>query len=122
MEYKVNIPLKYPSLNEYIRACRTNRFQGASMKQSCEQQTAIFLKKVPAVITPVEIAFHWVETDKRRDLDNIAFAKKFILDAMVTQGIIPDDSQKYVVGLSDTFETGALNAVMVTIKERGETK
>ena len=117
MEYKINIPLKFPSLNEYIRACRTNRFQGADMKRSCEQQTAIFLKKTPAVITPVEIDFRWVETDKRRDLDNIAFAKKFILDAMVAQGILPDDSQRYVVGLSDSFETGGLNAVIVTIRE-----
>lgn len=27
------IPLKLPSLNEYIRECRRNKFAGASMKK-----------------------------------------------------------------------------------------
>lgn len=120
MEFKIHIPLKYPSLNEYINACRNNRFTGANMKKACEQQTAIFLKKVPAITNPVDISFCWVEKDKRRDLDNVAFAKKFILDALVKTGVLPDDGQKFVKSLSDTFETGQLNAVTVTIKERGE--
>ena len=117
MEWTVNIPLKFPSLNEYINACRNNKYTGAQMKRSCEQQTAIFLRKVPVIASPVEVSFHWIEKDRRRDLDNIAFAKKFILDAMVGVGILPDDSQKYVKALSDSFEIGQLNAVTVTIRE-----
>jgi len=34
--------------------------------------------------------------NKRRDVDNITFATKFIQDALVKQGIIIDDSQKYI--------------------------
>lgn len=117
MEWVVNVPLKFPSLNEYINACRNNKYTGAQMKRSCEQQTAIFLRKVPAIPGAVEINFHWIEKDRRRDLDNIAFAKKFILDAMVGVGILPDDSQRYVKALSDSFEIGQLNAVTVTIRE-----
>lgn len=36
------------------------------------------------------------EKNKRRDVDNITFATKFIQDALVKQGIIIDDSQKYI--------------------------
>ena len=63
------------------------------------------------------INFTWREKDKGRDLDNIAFAKKFILDAMVRRGIIPDDSQKWVKGFSDSFGKGTEAGVIVEVEE-----
>ena len=50
---------------------------------------------------PCKIEFIWYEHGKRRDLDNIYSAKKYILDAMQTAGIIEDDDRQHVVGLSD---------------------
>lgn len=50
---------------------------------------------------PVILKFEWHEKTKRRDADNIASAKKFILDALVKNGVLKDDSRKYVKGFYD---------------------
>lgn len=52
---------------------------------------------------PVKIAFRWYEKNSRRDMDNIAFAKKFILDALVKKGVLQDDGWKWVKGFTDEF-------------------
>ena len=40
----------------------------------------------------------------KRDLDNVAFFKKFINDAIVKSGLIINDNQKYIKGFRDYFE------------------
>ena len=77
------IPLRLPSLNEYINECRKNRFAGAKMKSDVEDAIGWYISQLPRFESPVEIHFHWIEGNKKRDLDNICFAKKFILDALV---------------------------------------
>lgn len=49
------------------------------------------------------IHFLWIEKDKRRDLDNIAFAKKFILDALVGANVLKGDGWSCVKGFKDSF-------------------
>jgi len=52
---------------------------------------------------PVKVLFHWHENTMRRDLDNIAFAKKFILDALVKAEVLKNDNWEYVRGFVDSF-------------------
>lgn len=113
----VEIPLKLVSLNEYIGACRSNRYAGAKMKANMQEQISWYIAKMPKFTKPINIHFHWVEGNKKRDIDNAAFGKKFILDAMVTMGKIPDDNPKYIKGFSDTFEYGKEFKVILDIKE-----
>lgn len=97
------IPGRLEGLNKVIEANRTNRYKGAQLKR--EQQTivvyAIRRSGIRPVKKPCSIVFNWYERDRRRDLDNIYSAKKFILDAMKQAGIIKDDSQRWVIGLAD---------------------
>ena len=111
------IPMKLPSLNEYINACRSNRFQGSKMKKGIEEEIGVFIADLPRFSNPVTIHFHWVEENKRRDLDNICFAKKFILDAMVKFGKLKDDNRKYVTAFTDTFSYGAEPRIILEIEE-----
>lgn len=111
------IPLKLPSLNEYIRSCRSNRYAGAKMKADVERDISWFIKDLPRFENPVEIHFHWIEGNKRRDLDNSCFAKKFILDALVKCGKLKDDNRRYVQGFRDTFAYGDDFKVILTITE-----
>ena len=76
-----------------------------------------FLKKLPKFQHPVSIHFHWVEKNQKRDIDNIAFAKKFILDALVKLGKLKDDNQQYVKSFTDTFEISNVTKVILYIKE-----
>ena len=75
------IDMKLPSLNEYINVCRTNKYKAAKYKEYIEANIAVFLTKMPTYEHPIKIHFHWIEGNKKRDLDNVCFAKKFILDA-----------------------------------------
>lgn len=102
----LTIPDRLPSLNEYTRACRSNKYTGAKMKKEAEEIIGWNIKlrlKDIHFDAPVRLKFRWFEPNRRRDLDNVAFAKKFILDALVKNGVLPDDGPKYVIGFTDEF-------------------
>lgn len=101
------IKAKLPSLNDYVKACRANKYAGAKFKHEVEEvigwgiKQAISAGKLRRTVDPMIIHFKWHEKTKRRDADNIASAKKYILDAMQTFGVIPNDSRKYVRAFTD---------------------
>lgn len=111
------IPLKLPSLNEYIDVCRTNPYKASKFKKDLESTIGIFISRLPVFERPIKIHFHWVEENKRRDLDNICAAKKFILDAMVKQGKLKDDNRRFVTAFTDTFEYQKEAKVVIEITE-----
>lgn len=114
---KVEIPLRLPSLNNYINECRKNRYAGANMKRQTEEDIMWYINKLPRYKNPIQIHFHWIEENKKRDLDNVCFAKKFILDAMVKAGKLKDDNRNCVTGFTDTFEYAKESKVVLEIKE-----
>lgn len=92
------------SLNEYINANRRNRFKGASIKKRDTEIAQWCLKgSKPLKNAPQHLIFMWYMPNKKKDPDNIAFAKKFILDAMVKEGILENDGWKQVSGFTDLF-------------------
>lgn len=111
------IPFKLPSLNDYIKACRANAYAGAEMKKKVESDITPFLARLPAFYNPVFLTFNWVESNLKRDADNIAFAKKFILDSLVKAGKLKDDSRRYVKGFKDNFYSATGTKVIVKIEE-----
>lgn len=117
---KCIIDMKLPSLNDYIRDCRTNRYLGAKRKKELEEQISLFICNLPRFENPIKIHFHWIEGNKRRDFDNVCFGKKFILDAMVKCGKLKDDNRKCVAGFIDTFSYGSNFSVVLEIEEINE--
>lgn len=102
------IDMKLPSLNEVILKNRANRYMGAKLKRQVQDdigwfiQLAIHNDSLHPVMKESVLNIHYHEKTRRRDVDNIQSAQKFILDALVEQGILPDDSQKWV---SQIFST-----------------
>lgn len=115
--YKIDIPYKFPSFNQYVNECRKNKYAGGNMKKKIQEDIMYFINKLPQFKTPISIKFIWIEGNKRRDLDNICYAKKFILDSMVKAGKLKDDNRNYVVGFEDTFEYGKETKVILEIEE-----
>lgn len=113
----VEIPLKLPSLNEVINVNRYNRYAGNNLKQNTQALIYPYIKDIPRLEKPVRIDFHWYEGNKRRDLDNVCSAKKFILDALVQYGKLKDDNRKNVCSFSDSFYYGDKWKVILDIKE-----
>jgi len=114
----VEIPIKFPSLNDYAKALRKHYLRGADMKREVQADTCVFIKRIKKFDKPVFLKFHWVEPNRKRDLDNIASSKKFVLDALVNQDILEDDGPDYVIGFQDTFEYGDDYKLVLTIEER----
>lgn len=90
---------RLPSLNEYTRMCRSNKYIGARFKKTTEDDIiwAIREAKLSKVDKyPIQLKITWYEPNLKRDVDNITFAIKFIQDALVKENILVDDSQKYI--------------------------
>ena len=113
----IMIGLKLPSLNEYVNVCRTNRYKAAEYKRNIEKKILPYFAGVRRFEKPIRIHFTWIEDNKRRDYDNVCFAKKFILDAMVRGGYLKDDNRKCVAGFIDSFEYGETAMVILEIEE-----
>ena len=110
-----------PGLNEYISAERSNRLSAANMKKQMEYAIGMIARsqhRKAHFKRPVVMRYLWVEKDRRRDLDNVAFAKKFIQDAFVHAGILEGDGQRHIVGFTDSFSVDHKNPrVEIEIEE-----
>lgn len=100
MQWTFVIEGRLPGANEFINAGYRNRFYANSMKAKAEKKVAEAIEKYgrPHFSKPVKLGFVWFEPNGRKDCDNVAFAKKFVQDALVRNGVLDDDSRKYVVG------------------------
>lgn len=117
MKTRLEIPFRLPSLNEYIDQCRSNKYAGSTMKAVVERDLSLFINKLPEFEKQIKIHFTWVEENKKRDLDNICFAKKFILDTMVKCKKIQNDNRKNVCGFTDEFDYAKESKVILEIEE-----
>ena len=99
---KIYIPHQFVTLNEYTNETRRNKFKGATIKR---EQTNIaywyFVSK--KFETPLKLKFTWYLPNKKKDPDNVCFAKKFILDAMTKAKCIPNDNLNHILGFEDVF-------------------
>lgn len=111
------IPMKLPSLNEYVRVCRANVYKASKFKREIEDEIGFYIQDLPRFENPVAITFHWIEGNKKRDLDNIAYAKKHILDALVKFGKLKDDNRKCVSAFTDKFYYDKETKVILEIEE-----
>lgn len=93
------------ALNEFINAERRNRFIAAKIKKGetgyCQDVAEKSELKLQETDFPCALIITWYVKNKRKDADNIAFAKKFILDGLVEAGVLPNDNRKYVQGFTD---------------------
>lgn len=114
---KFEIPFKLPGANEYITANRSNRYGASSMKKAVQNDIVRRIKgaKPKRVKRPSFFRFIWYEATRRRDKDNVAFAKKFIFDRLQSSGVLPNDNNDYVTGFADYFVYGKEQKVVVEI-------
>ena len=125
MQASFTIEGRMPGLNEYTKANRNRKWPEGSQMKGTETERAAWAAKaahVPRFTHPVWVTFHWFEPKtnnkrQRRDIDNVAFAKKFILDGLKMAGVIVDDSPEYVIGFKDVFSYSNDPHIVVTLSE-----
>ena len=87
---KYIIPGRLGGLNEYTLKCLTHYAAGAKFKKEQQQivKNNIVAQDITPLKTPIFVKFKWIEPNKRRDFDNIAFSKKFFFDSLQELKII----------------------------------
>ena len=124
--FKIVIPHELIDLNKFINTQRANRFGGAKLKKDQTNLCTMYVKRAMKhhdQITnyPLMLTFNWYAKDRRKDPDNIAFGKKFILDAMQDAGIIENDGFKQIYGFKDTFQIDKSNPrVEVEVRSKSD--
>jgi len=122
MTRTLTIPGTLPGLNEYIAAERANRYKAAGMKRDAEQLIGLCTRSQLRGVhftAPVSMCYTWYEPNRKRDKDNIAFARKFIQDALVAAGVLQGDGWACIDGFTDTFEVDKSNPkIQVTISNK----
>lgn len=107
---KFRIDGELMALNEYTNACRGHWSAGNRIKREQTELVAAYVVKarLKPFDGPVEVGITWVEgTRKRRqlrDVDNIAFGAKFILDALKELGIVKDDNPRIVRNVYHSYK------------------
>lgn len=105
MERNINVIRIYCDfvyLNEYINTERRNKYAAAKIKDKLTNEVAwqCKSKRCHKPTGKIDMIFKW-HVKGRHDSDNIAFAKKFVLDGMVQAGLLENDSPKFVRHLAD---------------------
>ena len=121
MTYRLIVPGPLPGLNEYIEAERRNKYAAANMKRRTESANISAAKEQlrgVRLTRPVVMRYTWVERNRRRDRDNVAFARKFVQDALVRCGVLRGDGWKEIAGFTDAFAVDRERPrVEVTLRE-----
>jgi hypothetical protein len=118
---KIIIPISLCSLNEYINAERTNKHIAAKIKKNqtfiVSQYTKHYKKEFQGLKLPLKLKFTWVLKDKKKDLDNVCFSKKFVLDGLVNSGCLENDGQKQINAFEDVIKYGNQEIIEIEIFE-----
>ena len=101
------------ALNEYTSLNRSSPRKGNDAKREQTELVAAYIRKarIKPMEGPIEIGISWIEGRNMhgnlRDVDNVSFGAKFVLDALVECGVIPDDNPRYVRNVYHHFEFNA---------------
>lgn len=107
---KLIIHGELPDLNTYTNANRGNKYVGAKIKKDATQCVEWYAKRqLEGKYERIRLSITYYCKNKRKDMDNIAFAKKFILDGLVEAGVIPNDGWSEIEGWTEHFEIDKVN-------------
>jgi len=109
---------KFPSLNEVIGKASYNRFAYGAMKKKLTAYVAkeCQIQGLKPTAGAIYVDFKWQEANKRRDFDNVCGSgQKFCLDGLKLAGVIKDDRQEFVKGITHTFSHGDIYQVTIKI-------
>ena len=117
------VKAQLPSLNTVISKNRANRYMGAKFKKDIEEvigwaiKQALTKGELKPIQFPCVIYIEWHEATKRRDVDNVQSSQKFVLDAMVQNGVLPDDNRRWVKQVHHQVIDDKSDFVVIKIEE-----
>lgn len=107
---KIIVPGRFPSLNEWIDANRRKRGNWSPGNDMKKRDQRAIKQYIPRGLRlegkgKLFLEYTFYEPNTRRDLDNInGYFHKVFQDALVEAGVIDDDDQKHIRGMTDYFD------------------
>lgn len=119
---KIVIDGDFPGLNQIINTAKTHFGAYSQMKKEHTERVQWACKELSPDFEPDRVFLNitYFVPNWRKDQDNIAVAKKFILDGMVEEGIIEDDSHQYIAGWKERFKKDKENPRIEVVVEEVE--
>lgn len=117
MRQTFEIPGRFVGLNEFYKMHPMKQYE---TKREHDARVALAAKAAGIRPYAARVRYHvlWVEQNRKRDLDNVAFAKKFIQDGLVKAGVLHNDTHHEIAGFSDGFAYDPKNPrIVVTLEE-----
>lgn len=108
--FKLNYEL--PTLNQYIKIERGNKFASAALKKKHTNNVALLAKSASIELdndVRYDVAITWYVHNLKSDPDNIAFGVKFIFDGLVKAKILANDGHKNIGSIHHHFELDKSN-------------
>ena len=69
------------------------------------------------ITKPIKLHITWIEENRKRDVDNVYSAVKYILDALVKAEVLQNDNAKRVKDISNEIIYADTSEVIVEIEE-----
>lgn len=116
---KLLIDEKLPSLNDYIAKINRNKHIGNKFKHDVQERINWYIRasNIKPIKCRVDIDIYWHEKTKRRDVDNIYSAIKYLGDSLQIMGIIENDSQRFIRNIHNYLVEDKKDYVIVIFKE-----
>lgn len=96
-------------MNEIIAEAKKWKTAYNSMKQEATEICRLSCLRLPRIDFKMQLYIIYHCKNKRRDMDNIAVAKKFIFDGMIKAGKIKNDGWKEIGGWTEEFRIDKKN-------------
>ena len=122
-KYKLVIPGELPTLNEMIDEAKTHWSNYSEQKKDHTSIVAWEAIKCKLPYIPaVKLEITYIRRDRSYDPDNIAAAKKYILDGLVEAGVLENDGWKQIKGWAEDWDVDKDNprieVVLINIQKR----
>lgn len=95
-----------PTANEQIKADRNPKYSaGSILKREATQLVALYAKsQLQGNYERIKLNITYYCINKKKDPDNIAFAKKYILDGLQEAGVIKNDGWSEISSWEESFK------------------
>lgn len=105
-------------MNDVINKSKQHWAIYAKMKQEATELVKYSALKLPKFKNKIYLEITYFVKNRKKDMDNIAFAKKFIFDGLVEAEKIKNDGWGEIAGWKESFEVDKYNPrIEVYIKE-----
>ena len=113
------IPFRLPGFNEAHNDARTHWSKAAETKRNATESVGWLCKRLQPIHGKVNVTILWGMKGDNRDPDNVYSGVKYILDGLVSMGILESDTKRHIGSIHADHDDGS-DITVVRLEEAKE--